>query len=171
MTDGALLRDAFDHHVWATLTMIDACLDLTDEQLTTAVPGTYGPILQTLQHLVGADSQYLFVLTGGRTPEIDEDSMSLPELRAEMVRNGPRWQEVLAGDLDPNAVVSRDRDDGSRSHAPLGVRLTQATQHGTDHRSQIATILTALGREAPDIDVWAWADSLGRISVTPAPTA
>jgi uncharacterized damage-inducible protein DinB len=51
----SLLADAFDHHVWATLTVLDACGSLTDEQLATTVPGTYGSILDTLRHLVGAD--------------------------------------------------------------------------------------------------------------------
>lgn len=164
----SLLRDGFGHHVWATLTLIDACLPLTEEQLTTSAPGTYGPILETFRHLVGADSSYLFVTSGGQVPEIDESSMSLAELRAEMVRNGDGWTRLLATDPDPDVVVTRNREDGSRSHAPMGVRLTQAIQHGTDHRSQIATALTSLGIEPPDIDVWAWADSQGRISVDPA---
>ena len=52
----SLIEDAFAHHVWATLRLIDACLALSDAQLATAVPGTYGSILQTMRHLVGADS-------------------------------------------------------------------------------------------------------------------
>ena len=168
-TPASLLRDAFGHHVWATLAMIDACLPLSEAQLATTVPGTYGSILDTFRHIVGADSDYLVVLSDGRVPGIEEDSMSLAELRAEMVRNGPRWTEVLDADIDPDAVVTRVRPDGSRSHAPLGVRLTQATQHGTDHRSQIATALTSLGIEPPDIDVWAYAWSQGRLSEDPAP--
>ncbi len=77
----SLLEDGFKHHVWATLRLIDVCLELTPEQLATSVPGTYGSILDTQRHLVGADANYLFVMTGGRTPLIDEDVMQLPELR------------------------------------------------------------------------------------------
>jgi uncharacterized damage-inducible protein DinB len=57
-------------------------------------------------------------------------------------------------------VVVRRRDDGSESQAPLGIRLAQATHHGTDHRSQVCTALTTLGVEPPAIDVWdyAWKD-------------
>jgi hypothetical protein len=40
-----LLEDAFDHHVWARLKVMDTCDALSPEQLATAVPGTYGPIL------------------------------------------------------------------------------------------------------------------------------
>jgi uncharacterized damage-inducible protein DinB len=165
----SLLRDGFGHHVWATLKMIDACLPLTEEQLTTNAPGTYGPMLETFRHIVGADSDYLHVITGGKVAQIDENSMSLAELRAEMALNDARWAAVLGTDPDPDVVVTRVRDDGSKSHAPLGVRLTQAVQHGTDHRSQIATALTSLGVEPPDIDVWAYALSQGRLSEDPAP--
>jgi uncharacterized damage-inducible protein DinB len=173
MTDTSLapLRDAFGHHVWATLAMLDACAGLTPEQLATTVPGTYGSILDTFRHTVGADTSYLAVLTGGEVTPVDEATLDVPAMRAEMVRNGDRWTKLLARDLDPDSTVTRTRDDGSRSHAPLGIRLTQATQHGTDHRSQIATALTALGIEPPDIDVWAYADSQGRISVDPAPSS
>jgi len=78
------LEDAFGHHVWATLRVVDACLALSPEQLETAVPGTYGSILETVRHLVGADASYLFVMTGGRRSEIEEAQMDLGELRSVM---------------------------------------------------------------------------------------
>jgi len=150
----SVLEDAFGHHVWATLRVVDACLDLTPEQLGIAVPGTYGPILETARHLVGADSSYLFAVTGGSTPLIDEDHMDLSELRAAMEGHGAAWSSLLGEDLDPEAVLVRHRDDGSETHAPISIRLAQALHHGTDHRSQICTALTTLGVEPPRIDVY-----------------
>ncbi len=166
--NGSLLSDAFGHHVWATLRLIDACLVLTPEQLESGVPGTYGSIIDTMRHIVGADASYLFVLSDGRVGEIEEATMGLPELRAVMERDGQAWTALLAGDLDPAAVVVRHRDDGSESQAPLGVRLAQAIHHGTDHRSQVCTALTALGIEPPEIDAWAFAWEQGRLVEVPA---
>jgi uncharacterized damage-inducible protein DinB len=164
----AMLEDAFAHHVWATLRVIDACLPLSQEQLGTTVPGTYGSILETVRHTVGADSSYLFVMTGGRVPLIDEDHMELSELRAAMMENnGGAWSSLLAQDLDPNAVLERHRDDGSETHAPLSIRLAQALHHGTDHRSQICTALTTLGIEPPAIDVWDFGGQAGRVTEIP----
>lgn len=163
----SLLADAFGHHVWATLKLIDACLPLTPEQLATVVPGTYGSIVDTLRHLVAADASYLFVMSGGRTPPVDAEGMDLADLRAVMERHGAAWPELLAGDLDPVAVLRRRRDDGSESHAPLGIRLAQAVHHGTDHRSQICTALTALGIAPPDIDVWDYGWEDGRVVEVP----
>ena len=161
------LADAFAHHVWATVQLVDACLPLSPEQLDATAEGTYGSIITTMRHLIGADASYLSVLTDGHVPEVDEDAMDLSELRAVMEANGPAWQALVAGDIDPEANVVRHRDDGIDSHAPLGIRIAQALHHGTDHRSQVCTILTTLGVEPPDIDVWAFADSEGRLAEVP----
>jgi uncharacterized damage-inducible protein DinB len=167
----SVLEDAFGHHVWATLRLIDACAALEPARLEAPAPGTYGPILETMRHLVAADCGYLFALTGGRTAEIDEASMDLAALRAAMVANGAEWSALLAAGFDPDADVVRHRDDGTDSHAPAGIRYAQAIHHGTDHRSQICTALTALGVEPPEIDVWDFADSEGRLSETAAAPA
>jgi uncharacterized damage-inducible protein DinB len=169
-----LLADAFEHHVWATLRLIDVLSELPPEQLATDAPGTYGPIIDTMRHLVGADRSYLVALTGGGATAIDEDALDLAGLRAVMDENVGLWAAVIAGDLDPELPVVRYRDDGSTSTAPLGVRLAQVVHHGTDHRSQVCTALTSLGVEPPLIDVWDYAESQGRLSETEptvAPTA
>jgi uncharacterized damage-inducible protein DinB len=123
-----------------------------------------------MRHLVGADASYLFAMTGGRVPVIDEDHMDLRELRATMEGHGAAWSSLLAQDLDPDAIVVRHRDDGSESHAPMSIRLAQALHHGTDHRSQVCTALTTLGVEPPEIDVWDFALQDGRlVEVPPTP--
>ena len=165
-----VLHDAFAHHIWATQRLLEACAALEPRQLDTTVPGTYGSIRDTLRHLVGADAGYLFTLTGGRMPEVEEDQLDLAGMRAVIDRNGPEWAAIVAADIDPDADIVRRRDDGTNSHAPLGIRLAQVLHHGTDHRSQICTALTSLGIQPPEIDVWDFAEQDGRLSVTPAAT-
>jgi uncharacterized damage-inducible protein DinB len=138
--------------------------------LATAVPGTYGSILDTMRHLVAADSSYLFVTTRGRTQPIDEEGMALPALRAEFEGHGDAWASLLAEGPDPDEVLERHRDDGSETHAPMGIRLAQALHHGTDHRSQICTALTTLGVEPPSIDVWDFGEGDGRVVEIPPPS-
>ena len=172
----SLLADAFDHHVWATLQVLDLLAPLSDEQLATNVPGTYGTILDTARHLVGSDRWYLFVQSGGAVDQIDEATMSIEQLRAAMTPNAGFWQQILAGDPDPDGTVTYERDDGSKANATWGVRLAQAIDHGTDHRSQLFTGLTTLGIEPPDVDVWAWAMTVGKYSIDeperlPSPSA
>ena len=157
-----LLADAFDHHIWATLRLMDACLPLSDEQLSSGAPGTYGSILETWRHLVGADAGYLYGITGGRFAAIEEAEMDLPALRATMEGHRDHWAAVVAESVDPDLDVVRHREDGSESHAPLGIRLAQVLDHGTDHRSQVCTALSGLGIQPPEIDAWAFAWEQGR---------
>jgi uncharacterized damage-inducible protein DinB len=165
-----LLDDAFAHHMWATLQVMDVCAQLDHAQLEATAPGTYGTILDTLRHIVAADSGYLFAMTGGKVPPIDEEGMDLAELRKTAEGFVSEYSSLLATDLDPDRIVVRHREDGSETHAPLGIRLAQVVHHGTDHRSQICTVLTTLGVEPPLIDVWDFADQDGRLTEIP-PTA
>jgi len=167
----SLLADAFEHHNWATLRLLDTCADLDPVQLDTTVPGTFGSIIDTMRHLVGADSGYLFVVTMESFPILEEEGLGLAELRSATERHGLEWTALLQSDVDPERVMVRHRDDGSEGHATLGVRLAQVIHHGTDHRSQICTALTSLGIEPPEIDVWEWALQVGRFRDVPAAAA
>jgi uncharacterized damage-inducible protein DinB len=171
VTGSGLLRDAFAHHVWATLRIIDACDALSPEQLQTTVPGTYGSVIGTVQHIVGADSWYLFRTSGERTTPIAdgaEESMDLAALRSTMEAHGQAWPTVLAQDPDPDTVIVTRRDDGSETRAPMSIRLAQALHHGSDHRSQICTALTTLGLEPPPIDLWDFGSETGSVTEVPA---
>jgi uncharacterized damage-inducible protein DinB len=166
----SLMSDAFGHHVWATRRLLDACLVLDPIQLETPVAGTYGSILQTARHLVGADGWYLFLMNGRRDLLVDEDRSGLAELDAAMARDGEAWSTLLAADVDPGAMVIEVEDNGYRREASIGARLAQALHHGTDHRSQICTALTALGVQPPSIDVWDYGNETGLIVETLPPT-
>jgi uncharacterized damage-inducible protein DinB len=166
----SLMEDAFAHHVWATLRLVDTCLALNAQQLETTVPGTYGSILDTLRHCIESDAWDLFVATGDRATIIDEEDMNLSELRAAMESHGPAWSRLLAQDLDPDAVLNEvDEDDGYERNITMGIELAAVLQHGADHRSQVCTVLTALGVEPPVIDVLAFGAQVGRVvEITPA---
>jgi uncharacterized damage-inducible protein DinB len=167
----SLMEDAFAHNAWATLRLIDSCTSLSPQELETAVPGTYGSILETMRHLVGSDSWYLFDITGDRARRIDEVHMGLPELRAAAEADAIAWSAFLATEPDPNAVLREvDETDGYERDAPVGIRLAQALHHGTDHRSQICTALTTLGVVPPAIDVWHFGEQDGRV-VDVSPTS
>jgi uncharacterized damage-inducible protein DinB len=159
------MRDAFNHHAWATLRLMDACSELDPPQLETVAPGTYGSILDTMRHTVGADCGYLFVISEQQHQPIDEDSADLATLRTEMVEHG-----VVGGDPRrrsrprPHRSLVRNRDDGSSTMAAIGIRLALAVHHGTDHRSQTCMALTSLGVEPPFIDVWDYGLTVGRVT-------
>ena len=75
--------------------------------------------------------------------------------------NGIAWAELLAGELDAETDVV-EHGDGWDFHSPLGLRLAQVVQHGTDHRSQVCTALTSFGLTPPEIDLWSFGEATGR---------
>jgi uncharacterized damage-inducible protein DinB len=162
------LTDAFEHHTWATVRLIDACQELGTEQLQTPIPGTYGSILQTLRHIVSGDVFDLFVLNGVRSPVIDdEDEMGLTELRAAMERQGPAWVRFLAETTDARAAVEEvDPHDGYWREGTIGMRLAQALHHGAEHRAQVCTAFTVFGLQPPAISVWDFGLESGRVRET-----
>jgi uncharacterized damage-inducible protein DinB len=167
----SLLDDAFAHHVWATLRLIDACGALSPAQLDSAVPATDRSILNTLRHLVGSDFFDLTVARGGSGSFLKEGQMNLAKLRDAMRDYGAGWARLLADDLVADVVLREvDPGDGYQRDAPMGIRFAQTLHHGSDHRSQICTALTALGVTPPALDAFTFGVQDDRVVEVPAPT-
>ncbi len=163
-----LLDDAFAHNIWATERLIDACAELTPEQLRTPVPGTYGTIIATLSHLVASDGWYLSFFREEPAPIGEDRDVPLADLRAAIAANGAVWREILASGVDPEQDLL-EQGEGWEFHQPAGLRLAQAIHHGTDHRSQVCTVLTSLGIQPPEIDLWSYGEATGRTRVVGGP--
>src|SRR5262245_17481367 len=165
------LDDAFQHNTWATIRIIDVCADLTPEQLDASVVGGRDSIIETLRHIVGSDSWYLSFFRDEGIARVDDGRPNdLPDLRAATVTNGALWLDVLAEAPDPDREIE-EVDNEWRFVSPVGIRLGQVIHHGTDHRSQICTILTTLGIEPPEIDVWAYGEATDRTKAERLATA
>jgi uncharacterized damage-inducible protein DinB len=151
------LSEAFQHHLWATETLIKHLRSLPPEALEARAPGVYGGVLATLSHMVDADSRYLRYLEGTPPPPktAPDATRTLDQLADALRDQAPRWRIVLAraGELDVTLPAR-----GERPELPHAANLlfAQALHHGTDHRSQICTILTSAGYAAPDVDVWSY---------------
>ncbi len=156
-----LLDDAMAHHVWATERLIDACRSLTPEQLATPAAGTYGSILDTFRHLVITDCWYLTFFRDEPQALEEGAEPGLDELKSVISANGLAWMALLATGPDGETDMV-EHGDGWDFHSPLGFRLAQVIQHGTDHRSQICTALTSFDVEPPAIDLWAYGETTGR---------
>lgn len=162
MNDG--LIDAFRHNAWATRQLIARCRALTPAQLETTVTGVYGNPVATLWHIVAAESRYYFRLTD-QLPNWDTTAAeppSLDELAARADEMAARWEAFLATPFDAERLLVYQWIDGGRRDVPAGVVLAQAIHHGSDHRSQINTILTAIGVAPLDVGLWDYAEDTGR---------
>lgn len=158
-----MLREGLRHHSWATEQLLERCSSLSDEELTRHIPAIYGSTVDTARHLVDADNWYLSCISDGELGAGDLDAGELPlsDVRAVASRNAAGWEAILQRDLDPDGDLAVTHDDGSVTHATLGIRLAQVLHHGSDHRSQVCTALTILGHAPPEFDVWAYGESVG----------
>jgi uncharacterized damage-inducible protein DinB len=153
--------EMFRHNRWANLRLFDACLNLSDEQLAASVAGTYGALRDTLLHIVRAEALYLCLLSGlprAQAARPGPDA-SITELRERAATLGEELAQV-AGRVGPNDTFA-DRDESEIYQLPGPWLLVQAINHANEHRAQIATILTQLGIEPPDMSGWAYMEAMG----------
>jgi peptidyl-prolyl cis-trans isomerase B (cyclophilin B) len=161
------LVELYRHKTWATLRLIEHCRSLDDEHLDATSPGTYGTIRETLRHLVEAEEGYFKLLTHTQLSEpLPDGPASLEELAERIRRLGPRW-EAMAEDPDL-AAADVKTSDGWR--LPASVIVGQAIHHAGDHRTHVLSILGVRGLEVPELDLWAYAESTGRMVLDPSRT-
>jgi uncharacterized damage-inducible protein DinB len=151
------LSEAFQHHTWATEQLIRHLRGLPADALSATTTGVYGEVLATLSHLLDADGRYLSYLEGTPPPPKSgpDPTKSLDQLADQLRDQAVRWRILLAriGEVDVTIPARRDRPE--LPHA-TNLLVAQALHHGDDHRTQICTVLSANGYEAPDLDVWSY---------------
>jgi uncharacterized damage-inducible protein DinB len=155
------LSDFFQYNLWANLRLLDACAHLSDAQLDATTRGTFGSVRETLMHIFASEESYArhWLFTGAPpTPRLKELSTfpGFDELRLRAERSGKELIAVAEqGELNQILYL----DEGTYE-APVIVVLIQAINHGIDHRSQIATLLSQQDIEPPDLDGWSYNDAM-----------
>jgi uncharacterized damage-inducible protein DinB len=158
------LPDVFRYNLWANLRLLDTCAELSDAQLDATTKGTFGSVRETLIHMLASEEGYARTLTGKiPTPPL-EDLTQFPDFD-ELRRRAQGSGEALiafAEQVDQGELSRILHLDGGTYDAPVIVVVIQAINHGIDHRSQIATLLSQQDIELPDnfLDAWAYNDTL-----------
>jgi uncharacterized damage-inducible protein DinB len=168
-----LLRDAFAHEAWANAALLSFLQELTPEQRRATTPGAYGSVGETLRHHLDAAAWYQHRLGLERLAWEADDvaTEDVAELRRRADEVAARWERVFEGPFDPERVLDPVEEVQPPEHTKAGVYVAQVLNHGSEHRGQVCTILTTLGIDPPELDVWAYAYATGRVRVDPAPTA
>lgn len=154
------LTTLFSHHVWANLCLLERCAELTREQLDATIPGAFGSIHDTLQHIVTSEQSYFSRISTGqplRRPE-DAPPLTMAEMMESIRRTGAGLIE-WAPKVQASDMVQVDWD-GTPRDVPKTILLTQVINHATEHREQIKAILTEIGIEPPDLQGWAYFDAV-----------
>ncbi|MGH2668572.1 MAG: DinB family protein [bacterium] len=150
-----IFLDLYKHHLWANLSLLDACEQLPDEGLDAGATGTYGAIGDTLVHILAAEGRYLAGMTGREAAPDALKEGTFPGIAELKGRSRASGEELiaLAGSVTSNDVIRVERG-GQRYEIPISIFFAQAINHGTEHRAHVCTALTQSGIEPPNLDVW-----------------
>jgi uncharacterized damage-inducible protein DinB len=160
-----LLTEFFRHNSMMNQRLLEACGQLPSEQLGATATGTYGTIGATLVHIANAQEGYAARLLDTERPErLPEDPFPGFEALAERFAHGNAQLEKAATQTGQDRKVQVTGDDPpGKWWMPVSLFLLQAVNHGTEHRSQVATILTQLGVEPHEMDGWGYFFESGKM--------
>lgn len=154
-----LLTELFRHNSMMNERLLRACHRLTPEQLEATATGTYGTIGATLVHIANSQEGYAARLLDAERPERlpEEPFPGFEDVEERMAHGNAQLEEAAsqAAGLDRRVKVTGD-DPPGEWWMDVSLFLVQAINHATEHRSQVATILTQLGVEPPDMDGWTY---------------
>ena len=147
--------EPFRHNSWATIRLLEYCRDVDPAVLDASAPGTFGPVRDTLAHLVGWEEVLVGAVEGippsGQPPHFT----SLDDLLERAHRLAERWLRTLEQEPHPERLVEFGTG-GSRRLVRAGTVLAQAVHHGNHHRSQVCTVLSTVDIQPPALDGWAY---------------
>src|SRR5512139_1501226 len=123
--------EAFRQKHWAMKVLIEACEDLSVDELTRPALG-FGSILATLNHLVMADAGYVASLGAGRAvwAVADGETTDLRELAARAEESSARWERFFSEPIDGERLAFLD-DGTYETHTAIVVM--QALHHTSIH--------------------------------------
>jgi uncharacterized damage-inducible protein DinB len=156
------LEALFDYSYWANSKLFEVVAQLSPEEFTKPVAGSYGSVRNTLVHMMSAEWGWLDRCGGpprGK-PLIPADYPTLTSLLRQWRQVEVHIREFLGTlhDEDMKRVVEFAIGDGPRRAMPLGHLLHHAATHGVHHRGQVALLLRTLGYIPGNFDILLYYD-------------
>ncbi len=146
---------AFDR--WATAKVLDAAVGIDDETWAAKNAIDERGLGGILVHQLGASQRWRHELTGSdERPRPERDPLPTVEgLRAAWAEEWSRYDTWLAS-------IERGWLDQRREGIPHWQMLAHVVNHGTQHRSEAAALLTAAGHSPGDLDMIDYAERLAK---------
>ena len=151
------IRLLFDYGYQANARVLDTAAQLTPDQFTQPV-FKIGSVHRTLVHQMSAEWVWRSRLQEGVSPTAPLNAAAFPSLdalRARWATEEAAMRGYLAGlgDEDLDRAVHYTTTTGKPWSDTLGPLLLHIVNHGTQHRSEVAAILTELGHSPGDLDL------------------
>jgi len=149
-----IIQSLYDYGVWANERLLTAVESLSDEQLRQAFSKGCRTLLDTFTHMVGVDWAWYSRSRGQMPPlSLKRDLTSLAAVRSSWSTLVPERRAWIAS-LD-DAQLRQPIKPKRRPEDPdvlLWQGLVQCANHGTQHRAEIAAMLSDLDHSPGDLD-------------------
>ena len=147
------LRTLYDHHWWANRTLLDTTAQLGEAKAAQAIGSQFSePSLKGMFfHVFAVDGLWLARWQGVSPTTVAEEPPTLVELGERWVVLEREQKTFLDGlrDADFDRPIDYRLLSGKAYRQSLGLLLHHVTDHGTHHRSEIATMLTMVSGSPP----------------------
>ena len=162
-----LLSTMYAYNDWANARILDTAARLDPDQYRADHGASFGSVHDTLVHIMGA--QWLWL---SRWQGTSPRALPSPDAFADLPAVRRRWAEIdadtrafVAGLTRPeqlDRVVEYVNTEGQRWAYPLWQQMVHQVNHGTQHRSEVAMILTRCGHSPGWLDFLYYMDVRAR---------
>src|SRR5438552_2874564 len=148
--DSEYFRTMFAFSYWARDRLLAQVEQLSQDEYTAKRPLDYGSIRATLVHNLSAEAGYVARWSGQpvETPINEETVPTAAALKARWLDEQAKATKFVGGLSDTDMlreVKQVSARTGQESSTPLWALMAQCVNHGTTHRSEIASTVTQLG--------------------------
>lgn len=151
------LERLYDYGYWANRKLFQVASQLTPEQFTQVVAGSYGSVRNTLVHVLSAEWGWLDRCGGPeRGPALKPDDYPTVESLVKTWSTVEGYvREFLSNlkDEDLTRTVEFTNPRSEKRSGVLGALLQHGAIHGAHHRGQVALLLRLLGHPPGNFDV------------------
>lgn len=161
------LENLYDYGYWANRRLFDVIAELTPEQFTQTVAGSYGSIRNTMVHVLSAEAGWLDRCGGPkRGPRLNpEDFPTVKSVIQAWNREETNVSGFLAKLKDEDLVRNVEFSFGPSEEysMQLGELMHHAAIHGIHHRGQISLLIRLLGHAPSNFDILLYYAKKGRL--------
>jgi uncharacterized damage-inducible protein DinB len=155
----------YDYNYWANSRILAASEGVKPEQFLAPANFPFGGLRGTVVHIMDAEYGWRMFLTTDNWSAPDLNPEDFPTFdsiqeRWKSEEQGLRAYLATLSDADMSAHRVYDTPSGQHRDRILWHCLLHVVNHGTQHRSEAAAILTDLGHSPGDIDFTVFLNSL-----------
>jgi uncharacterized damage-inducible protein DinB len=156
------MRILYRYNAWANGRILDTAAALTTAELQGETDDGIGSVHATLVHAMSGEWIWL-----ERWKGVSPSAMLDPRAFADLASVRAGWARIetdiadfiaTLGEGDLARVVEYRNVRGERWAYPLWQQMVHVVNHGTQHRSEAALVLTRLGHSPGDLDLLVFVD-------------